>query len=77
MVGWASTGIQMGAFEATLSSPIQVRGVTKVSAKRAPSLGEHNKEVFAQLGFSASEIDALQASGAVPIAAQHATTAGS
>jgi crotonobetainyl-CoA:carnitine CoA-transferase CaiB-like acyl-CoA transferase len=66
-----------GKLTSTVSSPIQVHGVTKVSAKRAPSLGEHNKEVLAQLGFSASEIDALQASGAVPIAAQHATAAGS
>jgi formyl-CoA transferase len=54
----------------TISSPIQVHGVAKVPAKRAPSLGEHNEEVLEQLGFSAKEIDALHASGAVPKAAQ-------
>src|SRR6201988_1054043 len=55
----------------TISSPIQVHGVAKVPAKRAPSLGEHNEEVLEQLGFNAKEIDALQASGAVPKAAEH------
>jgi crotonobetainyl-CoA:carnitine CoA-transferase CaiB-like acyl-CoA transferase len=55
-----------GKLDTTISSPIQVHGITKVSAKRAPALGEHNGEVLKQLGFSASEIDALHASGAVP-----------
>jgi crotonobetainyl-CoA:carnitine CoA-transferase CaiB-like acyl-CoA transferase len=64
-----------GKLTSTVSSPIQVHGVTKVSAKRAPSLGEHNAEVLGQLGFSAAEIDALQVSGAVPKAAQHASAA--
>jgi formyl-CoA transferase len=54
----------------TISSPIQVHGVTKVPAKRAPSLGEHNEEVLEQLGFNAREIDALHTSGAVPKAAE-------
>jgi crotonobetainyl-CoA:carnitine CoA-transferase CaiB-like acyl-CoA transferase len=47
----------------TISSPIQVHGIAKVPARRAPTLGEHNKEVLKQLGFSASEIDGLRASG--------------
>jgi crotonobetainyl-CoA:carnitine CoA-transferase CaiB-like acyl-CoA transferase len=55
-----------GKLTSTISSPIQVHGVTKVAAKRAPALGEHNEEVLKQLGFSSSEIDALHASGAVP-----------
>jgi crotonobetainyl-CoA:carnitine CoA-transferase CaiB-like acyl-CoA transferase len=50
----------------TISSPIQVHGVAKVSAKRAPALGEHNDEVLLQLGFGPSEIESLRASGAVP-----------
>jgi formyl-CoA transferase len=62
----------------TISSPIQVHGVTKVTAKRAPALGEHNAEVLEQLGFSAVEIDALHTSGAVPKAQGHvAHVAGS
>jgi formyl-CoA transferase len=48
----------------TISSPIQVHGVAKVPARRAPDLGEHTEEVLNQLGFSASEIEGLRASGA-------------
>jgi formyl-CoA transferase len=55
-----------GKLDTTVSSPIQVHGITKVPAKRAPALGEHNEEVLKQLGFSASEIEALHASGAMP-----------
>jgi formyl-CoA transferase len=55
-----------GKLSTTISSPIQVHGITKVPARRAPALGEHNAEVLEQLGFSASEIDALHASGTVP-----------
>jgi formyl-CoA transferase len=49
----------------TISSPIQVQGVTKVSAKRAPGIGEHNDEVLKELGFSATEVAGLYTSGVV------------
>jgi crotonobetainyl-CoA:carnitine CoA-transferase CaiB-like acyl-CoA transferase len=55
-----------GKLTSTISSPIQVHGVTKVSAKRAPEIGEHNEDVLRQLGFSATEIEGLHAKGAVP-----------
>jgi crotonobetainyl-CoA:carnitine CoA-transferase CaiB-like acyl-CoA transferase len=61
-----------GKLTSTISSPIQVHGVAKVPARRAPELGEHNVEVLEQLGFSASEIDGLRASGATPKAKEHA-----
>jgi formyl-CoA transferase len=61
-----------GKLTSTISSPIQMRGVAKVSAKRAPALGEHNEEVLGQLGFSASEIDGLRVSGAIPKAKERA-----
>jgi crotonobetainyl-CoA:carnitine CoA-transferase CaiB-like acyl-CoA transferase len=64
-----------GKLDTTISSPIQVHGITKVPARRAPALGEHNAEVLEQLGFSASEIDALHASGAVPKAKEPARAA--
>jgi formyl-CoA transferase len=64
-----------GKLTSTISSPIQVHGVTKVPAKRAPELGEHNEDVLTQLGFSATEIEGLHASGAVPAAKQRATAA--
>src|SRR5206468_10294977 len=49
----------------TISSPIQVHGVAKVSAKRAPDLGEHNDEVLKQLGFDGQEIERLRAGGVI------------
>src|ERR1700724_4481490 len=61
-----------GKLTSTISSPLQVHGVAKVPAKRAPKIGEHNEEVLQQLGFSATEIDGLRASGAIPKAKVHA-----
>jgi len=61
-----------GKLTSTISSPIQVHGVAKVPARRAPALGEHNEEVLQQLGFSASDIDGLRASGATPKAKDRA-----
>jgi crotonobetainyl-CoA:carnitine CoA-transferase CaiB-like acyl-CoA transferase len=55
-----------GKLTATISSPIQVHGVVKKSAARAPDIGEHNAEILQELGFNAIEIDGLRASGAVP-----------
>ena len=64
-----------GKLTSTISSPIQVHGVLKVAAKRAPALGEHNQEVLEQLGFTAAEIDGLRASGAIPKAKERAAAA--
>ena len=55
-----------GKLTSTISSPIQVHGVAKVPARRAPGLGEHNEEILEQLGFERHEIEGLRASGAVP-----------
>jgi crotonobetainyl-CoA:carnitine CoA-transferase CaiB-like acyl-CoA transferase len=60
-----------GKLTSTISSPIQVHGVTKVSARRAPEIGEHNDDILKELGFDATQIDGFHASGAVP-AFQHA-----
>src|SRR5438445_8781400 len=49
----------------TISSPIQVHGVAKVPAKRAPELGEHNDEVLKELGLDTKEIERLRASGVI------------
>jgi len=50
----------------TISSPIQIHGVAKVPARRAPDLGEHTDEVLQELGFSGSEIEGLRASSTIP-----------
>src|SRR6266550_4112996 len=54
-----------GNLKLTISSPIQVHGVAKVPAKRAPELGEHNDEVLKELGFAANEIEQLRASDVI------------
>jgi crotonobetainyl-CoA:carnitine CoA-transferase CaiB-like acyl-CoA transferase len=56
----------------TISSPIQVHGVAKVPARRAPNLGEHTDEVLRELGFDAKGIEGLRASGAVGKAKERA-----
>ena len=61
-----------GNLKTTVSSPIQVHDVTKVPARRAPEIGEHNEEVLTELGFDAKQIDGFRASGAVPRARQAA-----
>jgi formyl-CoA transferase len=50
----------------TVSSPLKVHGVSKVPARRAPDIGEHNEDVLKQLGFTGGEIDGLRASGTIP-----------
>jgi len=50
----------------TVSNPLKVHGVTKVPARRAPEVGEHNDEVLKQLGFSDDQVDDFRASGAIP-----------
>ena len=51
--------------DSTISSPIQMHGVEKVRAQRAPDLGEHSEEILQQLGLDAKQIDSLFESGAV------------
>lgn len=63
-----------GNLKFTISSPMQVHGVNKVPAKRAPEIGEHTDEVLTQLGFTGVEIDELRAGGAIPHAAQRGST---
>jgi crotonobetainyl-CoA:carnitine CoA-transferase CaiB-like acyl-CoA transferase len=50
----------------TISSPLQVHGVSKEPARRAPRIGEHNDEVLKELGFGDDEIEGLRSSGAIP-----------
>jgi len=61
-----------GKLGTTISSPIQVHGVAKVPARRAPNLGEHTEEILRDLGFDAKGIEDLRAGGAVPKVKEHA-----
>jgi crotonobetainyl-CoA:carnitine CoA-transferase CaiB-like acyl-CoA transferase len=49
----------------TISSPIQIHGVTKAPAKHAPELGEHNEEILRELGFAPEQIGGFVTSGVV------------
>jgi crotonobetainyl-CoA:carnitine CoA-transferase CaiB-like acyl-CoA transferase len=64
-----------GKLTSTISSPIQMHGVTKVPARRAPEIGEHNEAILEQLGFSGQQIDGLRKSGAIPTPKQGAKVA--
>jgi crotonobetainyl-CoA:carnitine CoA-transferase CaiB-like acyl-CoA transferase len=59
----------------TISSPIQVHDVSKVRAKRAPRIGEHNEEILKELQFDTKEIERLRASGVIGIATAPAKAA--
>jgi crotonobetainyl-CoA:carnitine CoA-transferase CaiB-like acyl-CoA transferase len=61
-----------GKLTSTISSPIQLHGVAKVPARRAPDLGEHTEEILRDLGFDADGIEDLLASGTVPKIKEHA-----
>ena len=58
--------------KSTISSPFQILDVTKVPAKRAPELGEHNAEILGELGFDPKQIDSLVTSGVVAARSQAA-----
>jgi len=57
----------------TISSPMRVHDVTKVPARRAPEIGEHNNEVLKELGLTTKEIDDLRAARAIPALYKSAT----
>jgi crotonobetainyl-CoA:carnitine CoA-transferase CaiB-like acyl-CoA transferase len=48
-----------GKLTSTVSSPIEVHGVAKQPAHRAPDLGEHNEEILREIGFDAAQIRAF------------------
>jgi crotonobetainyl-CoA:carnitine CoA-transferase CaiB-like acyl-CoA transferase len=64
-----------GRLTSTIGSPIQMHGVAKVPARRAPAIGEHNEEVLKELGFTSAQIDGLRATGAVPPTKAHGAAA--
>jgi len=54
----------------TVDSPVVIEESPKVKPRRAPELGEHTEDVLEEIGFDASQIDDLRASGAIPHAGQ-------
>lgn len=48
-----------------INDPVNVEGVARVGAKKAPELGEHTDEVLAELGYDAAAIAAFREQGVV------------
>ena len=49
----------------TVDSPVHISGEEKVQPGLAPGLGEHSYEILNELGYTTSEIDALNANGVI------------
>ncbi len=49
----------------TISSPFHIDGVDKIPPRRAPALGQHNAELLAEAGYSATDIEQLRGLGVV------------
>jgi formyl-CoA transferase len=49
----------------TVSSPFHIEGEIKVAPQRAPSVGQHNRELLAEAGYTAAEVEALKSRGIV------------
>lgn len=54
-----------GHLTSTVSSPLQVHGVAKAPARRAPNLGEHSEEVLKDLGFDEQQIESFRSSATI------------
>jgi crotonobetainyl-CoA:carnitine CoA-transferase CaiB-like acyl-CoA transferase len=61
-----------GTLTSTISSPFQLHGVAKVTARRGPELGEHSEEILHELGFDDKSIASLREAGALPEIQQRA-----
>jgi crotonobetainyl-CoA:carnitine CoA-transferase CaiB-like acyl-CoA transferase len=46
-----------------INDPVNVEGVGRIGAKKAPDIGEHTDEVLAELGYDAATIAALREKG--------------
>jgi formyl-CoA transferase len=48
-----------------INDPVNVQGVKKIGAKRAPDHGEHSAEVLDEMGYSEIEIRSLKDQGVI------------
>ncbi len=51
--------------EEVINDPVNVEGVARIGAKKAPDIGEHSDEVLTAMGFDASAIAGLRERGVV------------
>jgi formyl-CoA transferase len=48
-----------------INNPVNVSGVDRVAPARAPELGQHGREILAELGYAVDQIDALAERGVI------------
>lgn len=60
----ATTSSEPG-YDRTLATPFKLHGVTQRRPERAPTLGEHSREVLHEIGFDDAAIDSLIEQGIV------------
>ena len=53
-----------GPFQ-TIAAPFHLHGADVAVRGRAPELGEHSREILAEVGYGADEIDRLVADGVI------------
>ena len=63
--GIVAAPIEDVGIDRIINDPVNVQGIRKMGAKRAPNMGEHNEEILSDLGFSSDEINALAAKGII------------
>ncbi len=48
-----------------INDPVNVEGIKKIGAKKAPNNGEHSSEILTEMGFSDPEISAFRENGVI------------
>jgi formyl-CoA transferase len=46
-------------------TPFHIDGETKTSARRAPSVGQHNESVLREAGYSSDDVERLRGLGVI------------
>jgi formyl-CoA transferase len=70
------TGSEDPDYRLTVASPIEVAEEDKRAPGKAPEIGEHSREILAEAGFEAGEIDQLLAGEFVAEPARESRTVG-
>ena len=63
--GMIATPIEDVGIEHIINDPINVEGLARVGAKKAPTLGEHSEEVLSELGYDDLTITTLREKGII------------
>jgi crotonobetainyl-CoA:carnitine CoA-transferase CaiB-like acyl-CoA transferase len=62
-----ATDASVPGYERTLATPFKIHDEAQRAPARAPTIGEHSREVLGQMGLTDTQIDALIEQGIVGI----------